>query len=621
MSANGRIRFRFGDFDLFPAEGWLRKGEEQVHLSLKAFEVLALLVERHGTLVEKSELIERVWKDTFVEEAAVSRCVWAVRNALGEDSKSPTYIQTVPKRGYRFIGDVETVREGLREAGKNGYSGEQIDKVEPFGFPVTSMSSGRQTAPQYAVSTAKEIVRDTVVPFRAAEDVSEDAPRFRPVLVRTGKTRNRFAALSAAFLLVCVIAATAFLLLRASQPIATTRVKIAILPLKPVDGTTRNFPPEFAIAEALILKMNRSRQFDVKPLSAIRKFVDLETDPVEAGHELKVDYVLSTNYQVAASRMRVTAQLFAIRTGSVESTFVAEGNVDDLFSLQDGISNEIGNSIMTALGGTTDEFRPSRGTTEPKAYALFQEAQYLVDKLNREDSAKAGIVLDQALAIDPWFAEAWALKAHAYCQFAHTGGASPSELIQIAEPALNRAISMNENISLAYGVRGTLNRDYYWNFSQAYIDLERALKLDPTSQFAYRVLSGLCIRDGRFVESRKAAEKALDLNPTALVERVFVAESFFFERKYDKAIEAYLNVIASNPGWSLPYFGLWRSYHMRGEEENAFNALVKGQEYGGDGSHTNTAFRSIYASRGWNGVLRHQLDALLRSDVRGSYSP
>jgi len=107
-SLNGKT-YVFADFRLVPGEGLLLRNGEPVQLSLKAFATLVMLVERHGHLVQRSELIESVWEDTFVEDANISKCVWSIRNALGEDHKSSKFIQTIPRRGYRFVAPVTTI--------------------------------------------------------------------------------------------------------------------------------------------------------------------------------------------------------------------------------------------------------------------------------------------------------------------------------------------------------------------------------------------------------------------------------------------------------------------------------------------------------------------------------
>lgn len=134
---NGHI-YEFSDFRLIPDEGLLLRNGEPVPLTLKAFATLSLLLERHGHLVHKELLIEHVWDNAFVEEAAVSRCIWTIRNALGDDSRHPKFIQTIPKRGYKFFADVSVIAPSpepyktngaIAEPAKEPVSREQPDTV------------------------------------------------------------------------------------------------------------------------------------------------------------------------------------------------------------------------------------------------------------------------------------------------------------------------------------------------------------------------------------------------------------------------------------------------------------------------------------------------------------
>lgn len=109
MSPKNRDIYEFGDFRLYPAENILEKAGKPILLKPKAFATLVCLVENHGNLLERSELLDKVWNDSFVEESSVSKCIWELRSALGDEPKGSRYIQTVPKRGYRFVGDIRTV--------------------------------------------------------------------------------------------------------------------------------------------------------------------------------------------------------------------------------------------------------------------------------------------------------------------------------------------------------------------------------------------------------------------------------------------------------------------------------------------------------------------------------
>ena len=109
MASTNKKIYAFGKFRLDPAENLLLKGDVPIALKPKEFSALVCLVENHGTLVERSTLMDRLWGDSFVEEGAISKCIWAVRNALGDDSKTQSIIQTVPKRGYRFVSEISEI--------------------------------------------------------------------------------------------------------------------------------------------------------------------------------------------------------------------------------------------------------------------------------------------------------------------------------------------------------------------------------------------------------------------------------------------------------------------------------------------------------------------------------
>jgi DNA-binding winged helix-turn-helix (wHTH) protein len=129
----GKI-FEFDDYRLIPDEGLLLRDGQEVQLSPKAFAMLLMLVERHGHLVKKNDILDHVWGDTFVEEGVIPQCISSIRNALGENPKAPTYIRTEPKRGYRFIGDVKVFAGTGRVSGSGTRaSGRAVcDRVRPL---------------------------------------------------------------------------------------------------------------------------------------------------------------------------------------------------------------------------------------------------------------------------------------------------------------------------------------------------------------------------------------------------------------------------------------------------------------------------------------------------------
>ena len=607
---NGQV-YEFADFRLIPAEGLLLKGDNPVALTPKAFSTLVLLVEEHGHLVEKAVLIDRVWENSFVEEAAVSRCIWAIRNALGDDATANRFIQTVPKRGYRFVADV-TIKA---DADIDG-NGRHVNPVL-----VTAGSNGRNGTngagpyPQRIGTTAESTRDNDIRPTGLEQHEPAGFPRS---VDRANQPRVRHRKLALGVLALIALGAIATYLYVMPGPDLTLR--LAVLPLKPVNVEERDRRLEFAVADSLIAKIGDSKGFSVKQLSAVRKFVDLDEDPIKAGRDLGVDYVLASNYQVADGRIRVTSQLIDVRTGDFEQTFRAETDARNIFAVRDAVANEIGDAVFAQFGKRPTQYTAHRGTENENALNLFYEALYIIDKNTKEDSVKAAQLLGQAVALDPTYAQAWALQAQAYCFFAHQGGGVPDELFRIAEPMLERALSLDNNNSVAFTVRGTLNRDYHWNFGEAYRDLDRAINADPSYVMSRRILAGLYYRDRRFADAVEQQKKAIEISPTSVADKWFLGNYLVAAGRRDEGINQLIRVAEMSPSFVAVYGSLWEIYHHEGDHARAYEKFLKLKEAAGNKPEELIMYRDAYERSGWLGVLRTELAAPRSKDPKGEYS-
>jgi TolB-like protein len=295
----------------------------------------------------------------------------------------------------------------------------------------------------------------------------------------------------------------------------------------PLSENNRDTIVEFAVAESLILKMSTAPNFYVRPFSAVRKYVELDRDPIEAGKELNADYVLSSNYQIIDGRIRVTSQLFDTRTGKAHATFTSESDAHDKFIMQDKIANEIGNAIFASFGHRGSVFTAKRGTANEEAYRLYLQGQYLVDKKTRKDAERAIQIFDQALALDPNFAHAWAGKAGAHCTFAHMGGIAPNLAFVTAKPALSRAFELDPNLAEAHAVRGIITFDYDWDFDKGLQHFRKALQINPQHEMARRWYANRLGLLGRYDE----ALTEIIMNQTYINElKNHIGESSYFKR-------------------------------------------------------------------------------------------
>ncbi len=597
--------YEFADFRLISSEGLLLHKGEQVALAPKAFSTLVLLVQQHGRLVEKKELIERVWEDAFVEEAAVSRCVWSIRVALGEDPKNKKFIQTVPKRGYRFVGDVTE------------FYGETIDgNSSPTRNEPQPLTAFRE--PDKGPTLRSDRGSGTVVPFRASRDrlamsakvrtepVTEDLlQEIAPVkqIAASRNTPRLLAVLLGVIVLVGFSMGAYFLYERPSPKGLSGESILAVLPLKPVSAENRDPIVEFAVAESLILKMSSATDLHVRPLSAVRKYVELDHDPIDAGIELKADYVLSSNYQIVDGKIRVTSQLFDTRTGRTESTFKSESIAGDKFAMQDAIANEIGDALFVRFGRAGTIYTAKRGTTSEEAYRLYIQGQYLVDKKTGPDAKRAIEIFDEALTLDPNFAHAWAGKAGAHCTFAHMGGIEPRLAFITAKPALSRAFELDPNLAEAHAVLGVISFDYDWEFEKGLKHFRKAFEINPQHEMARRWYANRLALLGRYDEALTEINALIDINPSGIFQQWDYAHILYQASRYDEAIIQIHRVLEMDPNMAWAPNLIWVSYHMKGDSENAYTWFIKFQESIKSDSADIAAFKTAYATKGWKGVL------------------
>ena len=613
--STGKI-FEFDDFRLIPDEGLLLRAGEEVQLPPKSFAMLVMLVESHGRLIRKNDILDRVWGETFVEEGVIPQSISSIRNALGENPKAPLYIRTEPKRGYRFIGDVRVF------AGTDAPADpEPLD--EPFAIgsirfrdESTHFDAGDLDPGKIGPSTDEVPAYSSGYHPDSAEIVNSPGSilGYSRVFPRPAFTLG--------FLLLAVfgIVALYYSYLSGNTAVAhESGHRIAVLPLKPVDSDKRDRSLEFAIVDSLILKLSESQKFDVKRLNTVRKFIDLEDDPIDAGRELNVDYVLSSHYQVVDGGVRVTSQLLNVATGSTETTVKSETELASLFDIQDAIANEIGDAVLTKFGAPTNIFASRRGTENEEAYSLYQQAWYLIDKGTAEESAKAAKLLDRAVELDPDYSQAWAVRSHAYCQFAHLGGSEPLSVFATAEPMLERSLSLDPNNAMAHTIRGTINRDFHWNFPQAIDDLQQAIKLDPSVVLAHRVLAGAYYRNGQFAEAVESEKRAIDLHPTSIVDHWFLGNYLVAAGRKAEGIAQLHRVAEMDPKYASVYMSLWEIYHLEGDHAKAYENFIKMKEAFGSPSEDIATLKRAYETGGWNNVLRAELDWLLSKEPKGKY--
>jgi uncharacterized protein (TIGR02996 family) len=563
--------YRFKSFRLNIKERQLIHNDLPVSLTPKAFDVLALLVERSDHLVEKDELLRIVWAESFVEEANIPRIIHTLRKTLGEGENGDKFIETVAKKGYRFVAKVEEVCETEAPKLKSDI---RYSAITDENFPEA----------EFEIPQSEKDAPIAAEPKRAT----------RIILFGIGFLSAVFLILSLSF---------NFQFTSSDNPYKIKSV--AVLPLKPINTSARDEIYEFGIADSLIHRLSSTKGFFVRPLSATRKYGEIGQDPVAAGRELQVDYVLDSNYQLADGRIRVTAQLINVASRQIEETKIIEKAAEDLFGMQDAIASEIGNNLLARFAATPSSAPQERGTANEEAYRLYLHGKNLTGRRSAKDAVKAIEYFEQAIRLDPSFAGSYAAMAYAYRAAGTLGGGLPREQFEKAKKAVEKALELDNNLAEAYAVRGDIKYKYDWNFAEAEKDLLRAIELEPNNDLARAAYADLLLERGRFDEAGAEIETTLAIDPRSIVYQRDRGRFLYFARRYDEAVVQLKRVVELDENFETGWGWLWQVYEAIGDEPQAYLSFLELQKR--VNPERVEAFQKAYENAGWQRVKREFL--------------
>ncbi|HEY2973139.1 MAG TPA: winged helix-turn-helix domain-containing protein [Pyrinomonadaceae bacterium] len=553
--------YAFDNFRLDVRNRELLRDGTPVTLPAKAFDMLVVLIENGGRLIEKEELFSRVWPDQIVEESNLTVQVSAIRKALGERKENPHYIATVPGHGYRFIGSLSHLDEE-----------EETTVIE------------RHTFSRLTVETEKEQVQIGQDSHTGGGFI--DLPP--GAVVRRDETGNlgrpRFVgwrSLLFAGLTMIVIVAGVLVVLKRVRPTVTsasnTQIKsIAVLPFKPLAADARDESLELGIADTLITRLSRLRQVDVRPTSAVRRYAGLEQDAMAAGREQRVDAVLDGSIQRAGERIRVTVRLVSVADGRQLWADKFDEKFTDIFGVQDSISRQVADAIVKVTGGEK-EILAKGYTRNAEAYSLYVKGRYFWNKRTAETLNKSIDYFNQAIAKDPNYALAYAGLADAYVVLPGHTTARFTETHPKAKAYAQRALEIDSQLPEPYATLAAIAADY-WDWAEADKQFQRALEMNPNYATAHQWYGEYLVHTGRLAEALQEFKRAQQLDPTSLIINALLGQTLYLARRYDEAIDQCRNTLEMDRDFVTAHWNLGMNYQQKGmhqearaEFERAFN--------------------------------------------------
>ena len=550
--------YDFGPFRINSVQRVLSRDGEVVAMTPKQFDLLLLLVENHGRVVEKERLIEEVWPETAVEEGNLTTNIYMLRKVLGEDTNGQQYIQTLPRRGYRFVGEVVS---------GDGQSG------------------------------VKEAVELRLVTRQEQEVVLPQKTLTRGAWARLGAKWR----LAVGLALVVVTAVVVFYWI-SNKPKPGVKT-IAVLPFKPLSADGRDEALELGMADTLINKLSGIRQLVVRPLDVVRKYTALDQDPLVAGRELGVDYVLTGNLQIIGDKTRANARLLSVRDGTTIWAETCDEQCISVFELQDAITVQIVAGLAIQLTGEDKKRLARRYTQSTDAYRAYLRGRYFMEKRTPEATAKSIEYLEEATRLDPNYGLAYATLANSYLSSSFQDGRSPDE----AKQAVAKALAIDDTTAEAYAALGNIRLiEREWaGAERAFI---RARELNPNYQRFHLDYAHYLRLMKRFDEAVAESKRVLDIDPLSVLYNRNVALALYFARRYDDAIEQFRKTLELEPG--MPTANRWmaKSYEQKGLYDQAVEACLKTPQFTVHGPAAEAALREAYAASGWKGFWRKLLD-------------
>ncbi|HET9531419.1 MAG TPA: winged helix-turn-helix domain-containing protein [Blastocatellia bacterium] len=500
------IRFYdFGPFRMNSVERIMLREGEIVPLTPKQFDLLLLLVENRGHVVEKQRLMDEIWPDTEVEEGNLTVNISALRKALDEGANGPRYIQTLPRRGYRFVGQVVEVTD------------------DGTGLIVQEQTQSR-------------------VVIEQEEETEADA---RQKTLAGSRWVNRSASwklgLTAGGLLIATAAILLFWIWDKPKPTASDRAvkRIAVLPFKPLVADNRDEALELGMADTLINKLSGIRQLIVRPISEVRKYNALDQDPIAAGRELDVDYVFEAHLQIVDEKIKATMWLLNVKDGSTIWADTCDKQCSNVFELQDSIAGQVASSLALLLTDEEKKQLTRHNTENAEAFQLYSLGIFYGLQGRRGDNwEEARRCFENAIKLDPNYALAYTGLFNCYLGRGMFGFWLPEESRQRAEWAAMKAVELDDSLAEAHSRLGIAKETLHWDWAGADKELKRALELDPNSYAVNFDYYGFLVHAGRPDEALAHARRAQELIGRGHGSEAYV---YLHKREYDKAIELLLN--------------------------------------------------------------------------------
>ena len=550
---------RFALFEVHFRAGELRKEGRRIRLQEQPFRVLVMLLEHPGEVVTRAELHQKLWPaDTFVDfDHGLNSAVARLREALTDSAERPRYVETVARRGYRFIGQLEPVY------------------------------SPRALVPGDLGPEDSLLIRLIRRPWNWNKSV--------PVLALAG---------------LLVLVATALLLRRTfrSEAVNKTIDSVAVLPFKNAAASPDQELLADGITQSAIDHLSRLSNLKVISLGSVLRYRGRQDDVRQIGRDLGVGSVMIGRIDFRGDHMIVMAELVNASDGSHIWGEQYDRKVSDIMSVQEDISQEIATKLEVRLNAQQKKLLRKRYSQDFEAYQIYLRGRYYWNRRSQEDLQRGIAYFEQAIERDPSNALAYAGLADSYFVRAISGALPTGDAMPKAKAAALKALELDDSLAEAHTSLAQVTANYEWNWDKAEAEYLRAIELNPSYSTGHHYYATFLMAMGRHAEALGEMKKAEALDPLSPIIATFIGKAYYYARNNDEAIMRYEKVLDTDPEFRVARSFLIHSLEQAGRFDQAVAQAKIEAAQAGLGSDSAASLEHAYKAKGergyWKEVLR-----------------
>jgi TolB-like protein/DNA-binding winged helix-turn-helix (wHTH) protein len=548
-------RLRFSVFEADLRTGELTKQGKRLRLQELPFRLLAVLLEKPGELVTREELRVTLWPQTFVDfDHGLNKAISKIREALGDSAENPRFVETVARRGYRFLAEVAVDQDAQPEAGAGNLAIHEDPGVRDV---IDAGTSGRP-------------------PSRAGA--------------------WRLLGLGA----VVALATSLSWFFYASQPAPSTVRSLAVLPLENLSSDASQDYFAEGMTDQLITYLGQISTLRVIGRTSVMAYKNVRKPLAEIARELNVEAVVEGSVLRSGDRVRITAYLFQMPADALMWSKSYEGDLRDTLALQSKVARDIAEQIRITLDPQERAALEKPKSVNPEAYEAYLKGRYFWNKRTGDGLKKAIEYFSRAIEADPTYAEAYSGLADSYALSGdwEYGVLPPQEAFTQAKAAASKAIALDDSLGEAHTSLAFALDLYGWDWEAADKEYKRAIQLSPGYATAHLWYAWHLMVMGRNSEGILELRKAESLDPLSLIIGADMADALCIAHLYDESIQQSKKTLELDPNFSVAHYELGQALTQKHMYDEAIAEFQKAIELSGHSGAFDSNLAYVYAILG-----------------------